>query len=521
MKLRVGPSAAASPPEPTTLTPVTRFVLVAVMVAVSFPLGALMDVSMLVVVLGLLNMSVIVFLLLKKDITWGFLFYLTAVIFFQTGFWIRLPGFPDLYPARIASMLLYLVFLAQILLSMRVAPKLGPIEKSMIIFMVILFISIVTSGQRPRWLLLMRGYIYPFMFFYFARAAVSQKRQVQIVMGYLVILGIYLGVMGIFEKMKWYHLVFPRFIVDPSLADKGLSRLGFRVRGIFLQPAILGTVMVMAFFPSMLYLSRLRGMIPKILQLVLLAVTPLTIFFTQTRSVYAGFALALGIGAFWSRRLRPLCVGIILAAMTAAFLNWDNLSSTDREKGGMGTVNTIHYRIEILYEAVDIFVENPFFGCGFMNFSEVALEHRKPRDVPFFGHIDLGVGGDAVLHNIFVTVFAEQGLTGLVPYLAIFWFIWRVSRKAYRIMPREGLLSRDWVVCCWCAMAGFLVNGMLIEVRYFEYINVLFFFLMGTLVGMYERRVAELAAAAEEGEGRGETPAGLGRPVLGAAGRSA
>ena len=28
---------------------------------------------------------------------------------------------------------------------------------------------------------------------------------------------------------------------------------------------------------------------------------------------------------------------------------------------------------------------------------EVAPEYRKPRDVPLFGHIDIGVGGDAVL----------------------------------------------------------------------------------------------------------------------------
>ena len=47
-------------------------------------------------------------------------------------------------------------------------------------------------------------------------------------------------------------------------------------------------------------------------------------------------------------------------------------------------------------------------------------------------------------------------------------------------------------------MAGYLVNGMFIEVRYFEYINVLFFFLMGTMVGMHERHLAAVRAAEEE-----------------------
>ena len=492
-------SFSGRPPWPGGSTlPLGRLVVVATLLALSLPLGGLMDVSMLVMALGLFNVAVVVFLLLRKDITWGFLFYLTAVIFFQTGFWIRLPGFPDLYPARIASMLLGLVFVAQILLGMREAPPLGRVEKTMIVFLVVLFISVVTSGQRPRWMLLMRGYVYPFLFFYFARAAVSKKRQIQIVMGYLVLLGIYLGVMGIFEKMHWYQLVFPKFIVDPTVANQGLSRLGYRVRGIFLQPAILGTVMIMGFFPSHLFLGRLPGIIPRIFQIVLLGVTPLTLLFTQTRSVYLGFAAALAVAAVWSRRLRMVSIGLILAGMVAVFANWDNLATEDREKGGMGTMNTVHYRIELVYEAGEIFLDNPFFGCGFMNFPEVALQYRRPRDVPLFGHIDLGFGAETVLHNMLVTVFAEQGLAGLVPYFLVFFFIWKDSRKAYRVMPTSGLVSRDWVVCAWCAMAGYFINGMLIEVRYFEYINVLFFFLMGTTVGMHERHLAGTAEVEDD-----------------------
>jgi hypothetical protein len=379
-------------------------------IALAAVLGALMDVGILVVALGLCNMAVIVYVLLSRDITWGFIFYLTAVIFFQQGFWIRLPGFPDLYPARVASILLYLVFVTQIVLSMREVPPLGRIEKCMIFFVVVLFISAVTSGERTQWVLMMRGYIYPFLFYYFARTAISEKKQIQIVMAYLALIGIYFGIMGIFEGLKLYSLVFPQFIVDPTVADRGLARLGFRVRGIFLQPAVLGCVMTMGFFPAWFYLGRLKGMLPRIFQLTLLAVTPPTIFLTLTRSVYAGFAAALIVAALCSRRLRTVSLGLVLAAMCAVFLNWDNLGSEDRDRGGMGTMNTVHYRVEMMYEAGEIFMENPFFGCGFMNFAAAAEGRRRPRDVPFFGHIDLGAGGDAVPHNMIISVFAEQAL---------------------------------------------------------------------------------------------------------------
>jgi len=491
---------------PVGLTPFARGIIIALMVSLCAVLGSTMDLTMLVMALGLFNIGVIVFLLLGKDITWGFIFYLTAVIFFQQGFWIRLPAFPDLYPARVASILLYLVFLGQILMSIREVPKLSKVEKTMIAFLVVMFISVVTSGQKPHWLTLLRAYIYPFLFFYFARSVINREDQVRIVLAYLAFVGIYFGVMGIFEKLKWYGLVWPQFIVDPNVKAAGLSRLGYRVRGIFIQPAVLGCVMTMGFFPAWHYLSRIRGMVPLVTRVVLLLVTLPTIFFTQTRAVYAGLGLALVNTAFWSRRLRPLCVGILLAIALGAFLNWDNLGSADRDEGGLGDMVTVHYRIIIFYEALEVFMDHPFFGCGFMTFQEVAKDYRKPRDVPFFGHVSLGIQRDAVSHNILMTVFAEQGLLGLVPFVLIFVFFFRASKKAFETLPRDGLISKDFVVCVWAAMVSYFVNAMFMEMRYFEYINVLFYFLMGMMMGIYERWAA---GQAEELVGVGRTATGV------------
>jgi O-antigen ligase len=483
------------------LTPFARGLVIALMAVLCVSLGALMDVTILVMALGLFNIGVIVFLLLRRDITWGFLFYLTTAIFFQTGFWIRLPGFPDLYPARVVSILLFLVFFIQILLGMRRAPRLGATEKAMLVFLVVMFISIVTSGQRPRWQLLMKGYIYPFMFYYFARAVVHREAQLRIVFWFMALLGIYFALNGIFEKLKWYELVWPKFIVDPTVQDHGLSRLGYRVRGIFLQPAILGLAMTMGFFPAWLYLSNRRNIPSILMQLGLFLTTPLTIFFTQTRSVYLGFLAALVVAATWSRRMRPMAVAMILCGMLGVFLNWDNLGSEDREKGGLAQINTIHYRVNLAIEAFEIFIDHPFFGVGFMNLEEAALDYRRPRDVPILGHIDMGLGGQAISHNILITIIAEQGALGLVPYLLIFILLARKSVRVRRDLPPKGLISKDYVVAIWCAYAAYIVNAMSLELRYFEYVNVLFFFLMGSMAGLHERILRDRAREEEAGDG--------------------
>lgn len=516
MRFDLGESSSSAH-SATSLTPLARGVLITLLLTLCVWVGSLMPVDGLVTALGLFNVGVAAFLLLRHDLTWGFLFYLTAVIFFQTGFWFRLPGFPDLYPARIAAIILYLVFLIQCLTSMRHVPGFTRIEQSMIVFLVVLLISVSTAGRTPHWLLLIRGYVLPFLFYFFARVVVSREKQVNLVMAYLVLLGLYLGVMGIFEKLKWYEFVFPKFIVDPTLADEGLTRLGYRVRGIFVHPAVLGTVMTMGFFPAWLYLDRRGGVTSRLLQVALLLVTPTTIFFTQTRSVYLGFLVALLIAIVTSRRFRPLATSIVLGGMLAVFLNWSNVTSEDRDVGGLAVMETVHYRIEIAYEAAEIFLNSPFVGCGFMNFPDEALKHRKPRDVPLFGHIDVGVGGRSVLHNMLITVFVELGVLGLVPYLLVYWFIFVVSLRAYRELPDRRIVSPDFVVCVWCAMAAYFVNAMFLELRYFEYVNVLYFFLMGSMVGMYERHVEQTHAVAASTAEIGPPPERSPRAAGGAA----
>ncbi len=498
-------------PVRATGLPARNVAILALLVAAMAAAGFFMEVTMLVMALGLFNIALVVFLLLRKDITWGYLFYLTTVIFFQTGFWIRLPGFPDLYPARVSSILLFLVFLIQILTGMRKVPALGAIEKAMVVFLVLMFVSIISLGQKPAWLLLMRGYIYPFVFFYFARAVVNREDQLRLVFGYLTVVGVYFAVMGIFEELRLYSLVWPRFIVDPTVADHGLTRLGFRVRGIFLQPAILGLVMTMGFFPAWHFLRHRPGMFAMAVRILLLITTPITLFFTETRSVYLGFFLALVIAAVWGRGLRAISVALLLAGFSGLVVNWDNLQSEDRSKGGMATMNTIHYRIALMYETAEIFLDNPFFGVGFMNFEEAALRYRKPRDVPVFGHIDIGTGGQAVSHNILVTIVAEQGAMGLVPYVLIYVLVLARSRRAFRSLPSTGLISKDYVVCVWCAMAAYVANAMFLEMRYFEYVNVLFFFLIGAMVGMQESLEADLRHARRGGETAPEAS----RPVRG------
>jgi O-antigen ligase len=143
-------------------------------------------------------------------------------------------------------------------------------------------------------------------------------------------------------------------------------------------------------------------------------------------------------------------------------------------------------------------LDYPLFGCGVKNFEEIAKKYRKPRDVPYFGLIDIGVSHGSYSHNVFLTILAEQGALGIIPFALIFVLIFHSTQRAYRVLPRDGLVSRDLVVCGWAAMAAYFANAFLIEMRQFEYINVLLFFLLGIIVGAQDHFAEKQAPTAKQ-----------------------
>ena len=68
MRFELGDTLGAYPGASAGLSPLWRWILVGILVLAAFLVGALMDVAMLVMALGLFNIAVVVFLLLKRDI---------------------------------------------------------------------------------------------------------------------------------------------------------------------------------------------------------------------------------------------------------------------------------------------------------------------------------------------------------------------------------------------------------------------------------------------------------------------
>src|SRR5271157_5148835 len=165
------------------------------------------------------------------------------------------------------------------------------------------------SFDNETWCLLAAKCIVPFTLFHLARLVFTgEKRFRQFEIFALLVLA-YLSFTAIAFLVGAHELIFPRFILDPSLgyhAD--------RARGPFLQ-AVANGVSLNLLGLLALHAYR-RGSVRGVKALVVLASLPIAILATMTRAVWLSFAGTVLALIFLSknRTLRLACVGLVLMA---------------------------------------------------------------------------------------------------------------------------------------------------------------------------------------------------------------
>jgi putative inorganic carbon (HCO3(-)) transporter len=180
----------------------------------------------------------------------------------------------------------------------------------------------------------------------------------------------------------------------------------FRVNSIFWDPNVYGrylALVLVAVTAALLWARRRRD-------LWLLAGTILVLWlglaqtFSQSSFValLAGLAVLAAIRWSWRWTLAAVAAGLVGAVLVVTLV------------GGSGKVNFSRLNIDtsgranLVQGGIDLFGERPLQGYGSGSFQAAYRDHRENKDVPV-----------SVSHTEPVTVAAEQGLLGLVLYVAL------------------------------------------------------------------------------------------------------
>lgn len=323
-------------------------------------------------------------------------------------------------------------------------PRLGWPEVAMAGYALLTLLSVLYLSQSDRALYTMYDRIFvPMVLYLIVRLEEPDERDLQRFLPVVLFLLVTQAAIG---WLAW--------LAPSVLPSAWLDRAGTRTTGSVRSVAVYGTLMVFAaaYLLHGGWHAKLRRH-----RMVLLAGAMLAgvmIFMTFSRASWlAGLAAFAGLAVAYRGLLRKtLFIAVPILALTLAFTGTgDFLSYADQRFLSQGSEQSALGRLPVAFAAFNMFEERPVWGFGFGNFEEFDRQYQEAIPglvVPEKDHAS---------HNTYLTILAEQGLSGLVLYLApVVWWL-ALAVPAARRLPEEGLWSRRLLIALWVIVLSFVI----------------------------------------------------------------
>jgi O-antigen ligase len=205
----------------------------------------------------------------------------------------------------------------------------------------------------------------------------------------------------------------------------------FRVNSVFWDPNVYGRylALVTVVAAAAMLWARTREAFWPLCGLLLVLWVGLVPTFSQSSllALLAGLAVLAAIR--WSRRwtLAAVAVGLVGAVLVVLLVGGSGKITSDRlnvDLSGRGS---------LISGGADLFAERPLQGYGSGSFQAAYRERRENKDAPV-----------TVSHTEPVTVAAEQGLLGLLVYLALIAVaLWTLGRGLWDSRPASPVAAGD------------------------------------------------------------------------------
>jgi O-antigen ligase len=406
-------------------------------------------------------------------------------------------------PVTADRVLLGLLFVAFLLYRYLGRTEIRPFDtqdKLTVVFIIVLVLSTFSHDWRADGAnaaaLLLFFYVMPFAFYLIVRESRLSSQVVLGVFAAAALFGLYLSVTAICETLRIWPVVFPRYI-----ASEEYHEFFGRGRGPFLNPAANGLFLCVGLFSLLMlwFHVKRRG---KLVIALLAMVHVAGVFCTLTRCVWLAAALGVFIIVMLNLTVRSRFVFAVAVAAAGSVLvagNWDQLKAFKRDEyvsvEEMSQSATL--RPILAYVAWQMFLDRPLWGCGLGQYpleSQYYLADRS-TDLP------LQRARGFVQHNVILSLLTETGAIGAGLFVALIACWYRSAWTLYRDR-RLPPPARQFGLMVLASSCAYLTIGMFQDLTIIVMVNMLLFFLAGTMRGL--RSLAP--AASFPGERRGVTP---------------
>jgi O-antigen ligase len=358
--------------------------------------------------------------------------------------------------------------------------KLEPVHYLMILTVLYVAVSGLIVGTVAKsdgfFVLVERFGIVPFLIFVCSPYVFRTERDRDVLLGGLVIIGGYLGLIALFETLK-IPLIVPRYITDPSIGI-----LPDRARGPFLEPATNGLALFTGAAACMVALGRWRSSLARFAAGSVGLLCAAGVFFTLTRQVWLAATVATTVGVLSMPRVRGALIPlVIVAALGVSVLLNVVPGLSEKVQARRNQQDTLWDRNNLNRAALNAINAHPLFGVGWQNFTKQGDQYAQLNPA-----YPLTAVGTVNVHNLFLSYGSELGLVGLLLWGGV--LALGVGATLMRRGPPE---LRAWWALGLSASAFFLVIGT------FEFPQSFASFAIWMLVGAV--RAGQLGAAGRRG----------------------
>jgi O-antigen ligase len=148
-----------------------------------------------------------------------------------------------------------------------------------------------------------------------------------------------------------------------------------------------------------------------------------------------------------------------------------------------------------------MFMDRPGMGVGFARFVSESKPYLSQVRSTILGYKEAELGTRVNQHNQFLSILTEVGILGFLPFALMYFFMFRMMARAYRI--KCDCYDSEFVAAVWAVWAAYVSQVMFIEPRFFEFMNAFPFMFAGIIVGGYQRATTYRHHALQDERRRG------------------
>ncbi len=320
-------------------------------------------------------------------------------------------------------------------------------------------------------------WLIPTAVYWVARQSPLNERSVIGMFAGIAVLELYLVAISLAEGSGQLWAVFPQYIALPQHQFFG------RARGPFLNPAAMGIYLLTGLAAVLMFWPRL-GRLGQLLLMAFAGLSFAGVFATLTRSVWIAAALttAIVLGLSLPRQWRRVLFSAgLAAALVLLATSWDSIWNLKRDEklDATAAADSAELRPILAEVAWKMFLDRPWLGCGYGQYDLERLPYLADRS----SDLPLEKTYPYTQHNGFLALLVETGLAGMGLFILLL-VLW--IRDAWRLWANATapLWVRQTGLLLLAAMGAYLPNAMFHDTNIIDGVNLLLFFLAGTVVGL-------------------------------------